>query len=77
MVVMFKERGRDLALRCTELVRAGNEFPTVWATVLKNNPLVNGIPQSQYEGDRPVLVIRLFTGERLVVDGEAKKFTVR
>jgi hypothetical protein len=74
---MFGERAQDLAALCTELVRKGNDFPTVWATVLKGNALVDGIPQSKHEGERPVLEIRLITGERLVFDGEAKKFIVK
>jgi hypothetical protein len=74
---MSRERARDLALLCTELVRKGNDFPTVWTTVLKGSALVNGIPESRYEGARPVLVIRLITGDRLVFDGENKKFSVK
>jgi hypothetical protein len=51
----------------------GNGFP-----VLKGNALVDdGIPQSKHEGTRPVLEVRLITGERLVFDGENKKFSVK
>jgi hypothetical protein len=39
---MSGERADDLARLCTELVRKGNDFPTVWNTVLKGNALVNG-----------------------------------
>lgn len=74
---MSRERSYDLAQLCTELVRKGNDFPTSWTTVLKSNPLVEGIPQSKHEGTRPVLEVRLITGERLVFDGEAKKFSVK
>ena len=56
-----KERAYDLAQLCTELVRKGNDFPTVWTTVLKGNALVDGIPQSKHDGTRPVLEIRLIT----------------
>jgi hypothetical protein len=66
-----------LAQLCTELVRKGNDFPTVWSTVLKGNPLIDGLPQSRLEGPRPVLEIRLITGERLIFDGDAKKFSVK
>jgi hypothetical protein len=66
-----------LAELCTELVRNGNDFPTVWNTVLKGNALVDGIPQSNLEGKRPVLEIQLITGERLVFDGDNKKFSVK
>jgi hypothetical protein len=72
--MMSRERAHDLALQCTELVRKGNDFPTVWATVLKSNALVNGIPESRYQGTRAVLVIRLITGDRLVFDADSKKF---
>ena len=74
---MSRERAHDLAHQCTELMRKGNDFPTVWTTVLKVNPLVNGIPESRYEGTRSVLVIRLITGDRLVFDGENKKFSLK
>jgi hypothetical protein len=74
---MSQERSRDLAALCTELVRKGDDFPTVWTTVLKVNVLVIGIPESKLEDKRPVLEIRLTTGERLLFDGERKKFSVR
>ena len=74
---MSRERVHDLAELCTELVRNGNDFPTVWNTVLKSNTLVDGIPQSKLEGKRTVLEIRLVTGERLVFDEDSKKFSVK
>jgi hypothetical protein len=73
---MSKERAQDLAELCTELVRNGNDFPTIWTTVLKGHALVNGIPESKLEGKRPVLEVRLITGERLVFDSESKKFSI-
>jgi len=69
---MSRERAQNLAESCTELVRRGNDFPAVWAAVLKSHPLVNGVPESRFAGERGVLVIRLITGERLLFDGEAK-----
>jgi hypothetical protein len=59
------------------MVRMGEDFPTVWATVLKSHALVDGIPESKLEGQRPVLEIKLITGERLVFDGESKRFSVK
>jgi hypothetical protein len=76
-ISMAEERAHDLARQCTELARKGEDFPTIWMTVLKINALVAGIPQSKTEGTRPVLEIRLLTGERLVFDGDAKKFSVK
>jgi hypothetical protein len=73
---MSRERSYDLAQLCTELVRKGNDFPTVWNTVLKGNPLIDGLPLSRMQGPRPVLEIRLITAERLVFDGDAKRFSI-
>jgi hypothetical protein len=66
-VCMAKERTNNLVLLCNELMRKGNDFPTVWNTVLKGNAIVGGIPQSRLEGKRPVLEVWLVTGERLVL----------
>ena len=71
---MVNERACDLAAFCTELVRKGEDFLTVWTSVLNSHALVNGLPESKLEGKRPVLEIKLITGERLVFDSESKKF---
>ena len=34
---MSKERAGDLARQCTKLVRQGNNFTTVWSTLLKRH----------------------------------------
>jgi hypothetical protein len=73
---MSNERANDLAQLCTELVRKGDEFPTIWFTLLKRHSLVNGIPQQRLEGNRALLDIPLITGERLVFDGDARRFRV-
>jgi hypothetical protein len=73
---MSNERAHDLAKRCTELVRGGNDFPDIWATMLKRHPLVDGIPQSKLLAGRAVLEIRLITGERLLFDGDARRFSL-
>jgi hypothetical protein len=74
---MSRERSKDLAQLCTELVHKGTDFPTVWNTVLKVNALIDGPPHSKIEGTRPVLEIPLITGERLIFDGAARKFDVK
>ena len=71
---MVNERAGDLAAFCTELMRKGEDFPTVWTSVLKSHALVNGLPELKLKGNRPVLEIKLITGERLVFDSESKKF---
>ena len=44
-------------------MRQGNDFPTVWNSVLKSNSLVDGIPHSKLDGTRPLLEIQLIAGE--------------
>lgn len=77
---MFDERANErpgeLANACTELVRKGNDFPTIWATRLKGHRLVKGIPHQRSCGTRSLLDIPLITGERLVFDGDARKFSL-
>jgi hypothetical protein len=74
---MSAERPHQLAEVCTELVRKGTDFPTIWTTPFKGHSFVNGIPGSRLEENRPVLVVRLITGELLVFDSERKKFSVK
>jgi hypothetical protein len=74
---MSKERAGDLARQCTELVRKGNDFPTVWSTLLKSHLLVDGVPQERLERSRSLLDIPLITGERLVFDPDVREFRVQ
>ncbi len=62
--------------RKRDAVRKGNDFPTIWNSLLKRHPLVEGIPQQRFEGNRSFLDIRLITGERLVFESEGKRFSV-
>lgn len=68
---------RELATRCTDMVRKGEDFPTVWSAVLRHHGLVHGAPVSKLNNGRPVIEIRLITGERLVFDGEARTFCLK
>jgi hypothetical protein len=76
IVIFGNERAGDLARACTELVRGGNDFPTIWNSRLRRHPLVAGIPQQRLIGTQSVLEIDLITGERLVFDGDRKKFSI-
>jgi hypothetical protein len=69
-------RANDLARLCTDLVRKGEDFPNIWQTLLKGHPLVDGMTRQRLEGNQSLLEIRLITGERLVFDGDAKRFSV-
>jgi hypothetical protein len=73
---MSQERADELARVCTDAVRRGNDFSTIWNTLLKKHPLVEGIPQQRFEGNRSFLDIRLITGERLVIESEGKRFSI-
>lgn len=68
---------RELATRCTDMLRKGEDFPTVWSAVLKRHDLVRGAPESKLNNGRPVIEIRLITGERLIFDRDARKFCVK
>ena len=74
---MSRERAGDLARQCTELVRKGKDFPTVWHTLLKRHALVEGIPRQRFERNRSLLQIPLITGEQLVFDAEIKEFRIQ
>jgi len=74
---MSKERASDLARQCTELVRKGNDFTTVWSTLLKSHTLVEGIPREKLEHNRNLLRVPLITGEQLVFDPDVKEFRVQ
>lgn len=74
---MSLERSHDLAQLCTELVRNGNDFPTVWNTLLRNHALVHGLPRQRHDSTRSLLDVSLTTGERLVFDGDTKKFSIK
>jgi len=71
------ERANDLARQCTELVRRGSDFPTVWSMLLKSHTLVDGTPQQKLDRERRLLNIPLVTGEQLVFDADGKEFRVR
>jgi hypothetical protein len=74
---MSKERANDLARHCTDLVRKGTDFTTVWSTLLKGHTLVEGIPRETLERNRNLLCVPLITGERLVFDADVKEFRVQ
>jgi len=56
----------ELLQKCIAAAQAGADFPLVWRTVLKGHPLVLGAPIQRLDGDRPVLEVRLITGQRLL-----------
>jgi hypothetical protein len=73
---MPKETAKELARRCTIMVRRGRSFPTVWHTMLKRHILVGSLPTQRFENARTLVDIPLTTGERLVFDRAGKEFSV-
>jgi len=55
----------------------GNDFTTVWSTLLRGHILVEGIPREKLERNRRLLNIPLITGEQLVFDADFKEFRVQ
>ena len=73
-LIMSQEQASDLVRSCTDAVRKGVNFPSVWYRLIKRHPLVEGIPRERIEGERSLLDIPLVTGERLVFDRAANRF---
>lgn len=70
------ERSVDLTRRCSDLLRGGNDFPTIWKTCLSLHPLVLGLPHQRLTDKGTVLDIKLMTGERLVFHSDARRFSL-
>jgi hypothetical protein len=63
----------DLVQTCTEALRSGLDFPTLWHTIIKAHPDVAGLPVTRLDSDgRPYMEIALVRGYWLVVDLDAK-----
>jgi hypothetical protein len=56
----------DLLSACTAARKAGADFPTIWADVLKSHALVLGPPRQGGDVAAPTLEIRLLNGQSLV-----------
>lgn len=73
---MINEDAKDLARRCTDLIREGKSFSSIWDTVLRRDLLVEGIPREKILYQRRLLIVPLATGEQLVFDARIKEFRV-
>jgi hypothetical protein len=73
----MSERANDLARQCTELVRKGNDFPTIWSALLKSHTLVDGAARQRLERSRSLFDIPLITGEQLIYDADEREFWVQ
>lgn len=59
-----------LVEECNVARRSGADFPTVWASLLKEHTYIAGAPRQHLAGSRPVLTVPLITGQDLIFDGE-------
>jgi hypothetical protein len=71
------DTANDLVFKCTAAARDGADFPAVWDSVLRGNPLVVGPPiQTFTDEESPQLEIRLINGQRLVYDSSSNQYSV-
>jgi hypothetical protein len=68
---------QDLMRKCSDALRRGVDFPTLWHTVIKPHPTVAGVPVQRSNGDRTYLEIPLLTGDCLVADTEGRTVSLR
>jgi hypothetical protein len=66
----------NLVERCIAARNDGADFPTVWLTVLRLDPLVRGVPTQTTDDGRVQLEIRLLTGQRFIFDSEANGYSL-
>jgi len=62
---------------CIQAMRSGCDFPTLWSTVIKPNPVVAGIPVQRESEGHPYIEIPLLRGDWLVVDYDRKYVQLR
>jgi hypothetical protein len=58
-------------------MRLGVDFPTLWHTIIKRDPVVIGPPVQRLDGNRTYLEIPLLRGDWLVIDNELRTASVR
>src|SRR6266487_6676214 len=68
-----QETSISLLQRCICAQESGSNFPTIWSLILKNHPLVAGLPTNSVRAGRITLEVPLITGQRLVCDGQVRK----
>ena len=69
---MANERARDLAALCRELVRKGEDFPTVWANVfilpIEKGGVISTVPLFIYRCPNTGYLVQGFSAEDVSVD---------
>jgi hypothetical protein len=56
----------ELLRACERAQDLGDDFPTVWNTLLRRCPLVIGLPSHEVSDGEARIVVRLITGQKLL-----------
>ena len=67
----------DLVRKCNDALRVGVDFPTLWHTIIRSDPMVLGPPVLRLEDDHAYLEVALLSGGWLVVDNEKRAARLR
>lgn len=59
------DRPDQLLAACESARSQGKDFPTVWRTILRPNPLVTGLPGHEIEHGEARIVVHLITGQKI------------
>ena len=66
----------ELVERCIAARNGGADFPTVWQTVLRLDPLVLGVPMQMISDGHVRLEIQLFPGQVLIYDSPSNGYSL-
>jgi hypothetical protein len=62
----FGMPAEGLLQACNRMRREGADFPSIWRELIEPHRLVLGHPVGDHEDGKPILWVRLETGQRLV-----------
>lgn len=71
---MWNVAAEQLLHQCAKARAAGGDFPTIWHSVLKSHPLVTGLPTQDVRDGEALIVVHLWTGQRLACSTQGFRF---
>lgn len=60
------EEAAELHRLCSAAYAAGKDFPTIYAEIVRGNPIVVGMPVQGTNAQGPTLQVKLASGQHLV-----------
>ena len=63
-------------LQCAQAAELGEDFPSVWETVLRRHALVVGPPVQVYHDDLPRLEVHLITNQRIIYNSDSREYVL-